>query len=448
MTTTVLFAGGGTAGHVFPAVAAARALAELGDYEPVFIGTTGRLEERLVPQAGFRFESIDAVSLPRKLSGRLFRLPLDLRRSVGQVRDLIERFQPGAAASFGGYVSFPVSRASWRSDVPLLLHEQNAIPGLSNQLASRWAQTVAVTFPSSVSHFRSARNPVVTGNPVRPELLALDLDEARVRAAERFDLDPERPTLLAFGGSQGARSINRAVAAAAPTWRDAGVQVIHVAGTRLHEEALAAWRDAVGPDPDAGPRLRVLDFVDDMGLAYAAADIVLCRAGATTMAELTALGLPAVLAPYPAATRDHQMANARALEEVGGARVVPDAELDAATLGRAVADWLAHPQQRRAAADAARAFGRRDASRLVAAAIEQLVMPPVAVPGSIGDVRRRGGAELPAIDDEEFEAAFEGGSPSQQRLQDAMIAAIDDNAEADEADWDELRALDDDPDGP
>lgn len=442
MTTTVLFAGGGTAGHVFPAVATARALVRLGDYEPVFVGTRERLEARLVPEAGFRFEEIDALPLPRKLSPGLAKLPLGLRRSVRQVTRLIERHQPAAAASFGGYVSFPLSRAAWRNDVPLLLHEQNAIPGLANQLAARWASAVAVTFPSSTPWFRSARHQVVTGNPVREELLQLDLAAARGRARRRFDLDPTTPTLLVFGGSQGARSLNRAVARGAARWRDLGLQVIHVAGTKLHEEAIEAWRQQIGPDPSDGPRLRILDFVDDMGLAYAAADIVVCRAGATTIAELTALGLPAVLVPYPAATRDHQMANARALEAVGGAHVVPSDELNDNALVAAVRSWLDDPDARRKAARAAAAFGRRDAGRLVAAAIRDLVAPPAVVPGAVSDVRRHGSAELPAIDDEAFEAAFDAGTESTQRMSHDMMAAIDANEDEDRDIWGELRDLD------
>lgn len=439
MTTTVLFAGGGTAGHVFPAIAAARALADLGDYEPVFLGTAGRLEARLVPEAGFAFEIIDAMPLPRKLSTGLLKLPLGLRRAIGQVTDLIERHEPAAAASFGGYVSFPLSRAAWVRDVPLLLHEQNAIPGLSNQLAARWASSVAVTFPSSSPWFRAARSQVVTGNPVRGEILDLDLVAARPRAHASFDLDPDQPCVLVFGGSQGARSLNRAVAGAAREFRDLGVQVIHVAGTKLHAETIELWRHEVGDDPDNGPRLRILDFVDDMGLAYAAADVVVCRAGATTIAELTALGLPSVLVPYPAATRDHQMANARALASVGGAKVVAEDDLDTTSLVAAVRFWLADPVARKAAGTAAAAFGRRDASRLVAAAISDLVRPPAMVPGGVGDVRRHGGAQLPGIDDDEFEAAFAKGSESNAQVRNAMIAAMDDNIGADDKAWDELR---------
>jgi UDP-N-acetylglucosamine--N-acetylmuramyl-(pentapeptide) pyrophosphoryl-undecaprenol N-acetylglucosamine transferase len=450
MTTPVLFAGGGTAGHVFPAIAVARALTSLGDYEPVFVGTEGRLEARLVPEAGFRLETIDALPLPRKLSSGLFKLPFGLRRSVRQVRDLIEELQPAAAASFGGYVSFPLSRAAWLTDVPLLLHEQNAVPGLANQLAARWAHTVALTFPSSAPYFRSSRHHVVTGNPVRDEILHLDREAEREGARRRFDLEVGPPTILAFGGSQGARSLNRAVARAAPAWAEAGVQVIHAAGENLHAETVDMWREAVGDDPDAGPTVRILDFIDDMAVAYAAADIVVCRAGATSISELTALGLPSVLVPYPSATRDHQLANARSLARVGGARVIEDDRLTAASLVDAVRGWLEDPETLASAAGHAAAFGRRDASTLVAAAIHQVVEPVASAPGLVTDVRHPGTAELPAIDDDAFEAAFEGTTEAGERVETALAAAIDANELADERASDDDAATDsgpaDDPD--
>lgn len=446
MSTPVLFAGGGTAGHVFPAVAVARALTDLGDYEPVFVGTKGRLEARLVPEAGFRLETIEALPLPRALSPDMLKLPFGLRRSVRQVRNLMDQLQPAAAASFGGYVSFPLSRAATRNHVPLLLHEQNAVPGLANQLSSRWADVVALTFPSSAPWFRSSRHHVVTGNPVRDEILAMDRGAMRADAHRRFELDPDRPTVLAFGGSQGARSLNRAVARAAHDWAAAGVQVIHAAGSTLHAETVQMWREVVGDDPSVGPTVRILDFIDDMALAYAAADIVVCRAGATSIAELTALGLPAVLVPYPSATRDHQMANARALETVGGAKVIADDDLTAATLVVATRQWLKEPESLATAGKHAAAFGRRDASALVAAAIHQLVIPRATAPGLVTDISRPGTAELPAIDDAAFEAAFETNSPAGQRVEQDLAAAMDANDAEDVArarsdDYAELAAL-------
>lgn len=364
--TRILFAGGGTAGHVFPAVAVARALTELDPtVEPVFAGTADRLEDRLVPAAGFRIHHVAALPLPRRLSPGLLKVPGGLRAAVRRCEAILREEGAVAAATFGGYVSFPVSRAASRLGLPLVIHEQNAVPGLANRFAGRWASRIAVTFPGSAERFAHPDKVVVTGNPVRDDMLALDLEARRAEARQSFGLDPDVPTLLVFGGSQGARSLNRAVVRAHGMWAEPGqLQVLHAAGASLYGETAAAWEKARAQGQ--GPRVRCVDFIEDMGAAYAAADIVVCRAGATSIAELTALGRPSVLVPYPHATRDHQMHNARALAQVGGAQVIEDSELTGRRLVDAVEPWIADPGARDTAARAARVFGRRDAAVQVA----------------------------------------------------------------------------------
>ncbi len=365
MTTRILFAGGGTAGHVFPAIAVARAAQALApDVEPVFVGTPDRLEDRLVPAAGYRLHHIDALPLPRRLSPALLKVPRGLRRAVEQCERIIAEEQAVAAVTFGGYVSFPVSWACHRAGIPLVLHEQNAVPGIANRFSGRWARHIAVSFPGSAERFSQPEKVVITGNPVRDEMLALDRDALRREAREHFGLDPDALTLLVFGGSQGARSINRAITAAHGLWSAPDdLQILHAAGAKLFTEAEAAWNRA---REQGGPRVVCIDFIDDMGAAYAAADIVVCRAGATSIAELTALGLPSLLVPYPHATRDHQMHNARALAQVGGAQAIEDQELTARSLVDAVEPWIADADARAESARAARVFGRRDAARQVA----------------------------------------------------------------------------------
>lgn len=371
MTRTVLIAGGGTAGHVFPAVAVAQVLAERG-FEPLFIGTSDRLEGRLVPEAGFRLEEIDMVPLPRSVSPQLLRLPLALRRSIHRVHEIIEANDVVAAATFGGYVSFPLAWAARRRSIGLVVHEQNSIPGLANSIAARWADHVAVTFPGSADRFPQPERTVVTGDPVRSEILELDLDARREEARRRFGLDPGRLTLLAFGGSQGARSINEAIVASYRRWRDPGaMQILHVAGRKLHREAAAAWEAA--RSADGGPRVRCLDFIDSMGDAYAAADVVLCRAGATSIAEMTALGVPSVLVPYPHATKEHQRHNALALRQAGAAEMILDDALDAHTLVDAVEPLLTDGERRATYVEAARAFGRPEAAENVADVITGMI---------------------------------------------------------------------------
>jgi UDP-N-acetylglucosamine--N-acetylmuramyl-(pentapeptide) pyrophosphoryl-undecaprenol N-acetylglucosamine transferase len=362
--TRVLVAGGGTAGHVFPALAVATELVRLADVEPVFIGVSDRLEARLVPEAGFRLHTVDAVSVPRKLSPALLRLPMAVRRAVAQCEAIAEAEGAKAAVTFGGYVSFPTSWAAHRRGLPLVLHEQNAVPGMANRVAARWADRVAVSFPGSADRFRQKERCAVTGNPVRDEMLTLDRVARRPAARERFGLDQDRPTLLVFGGSQGARTLNEAVTGTYTRWGDTDVQILHAAGRALYDEAAAAWEAEQAKG--AGPTVRLLDFIDDMGDAYAAADVVVCRSGATSIAELTALGIPSVLVPYPHATGDHQRLNAEALHNTGGAVSVPNEEMDADRLLAEVRPLLTDPEHHARVVAAARAFGRPDAAANVA----------------------------------------------------------------------------------
>ena len=374
MTRTVLVAGGGTAGHVFPAIAVADELRVIApDIEPVFVGVVDRLEARLVPEAGFRLHHIDAVSIPRRPTPALLKVPGALRAGVRRCVELIEQEQAVAAVTFGGYVSFPLNRAAWRAQLPLVIHEQNSIPGLTNRVAARWSDRVAVTFPGSAQRFRRPERCAVTGNPVRSDVLALDRDARRADARTRFGLDPEVPTLLVFGGSQGARSLNQAVVDAHAAWGGTELQILHAAGRGGYPQAAAAW--AAARTDGSGPHVEVVDFIEDMADAYAAADVVVCRAGATSIAELTALGLPAVLVPYPHATADHQTENGRALERTGGAVVVEDDRFDAARLVAAVRPLLDDAARYADMARASRAFGRRDAATNVARLVVGLLDP-------------------------------------------------------------------------
>ena len=372
MPDTVLLAAGGTGGHVFPGLATAAALqaAEPG-LDVVFVGTADRLEARLVPEAGHELHTVPAMAFRKDLS--LLRLPLVLGRAVASVGRLIADRRVVAAVGFGGYTSVPLALAARRHRVPLVVHEQNAVAGRANRLAARGAAAVGVTFAEAAGAFGSRRT-VVTGNPVRPGLLpgadTADLPAARRALREEamatFGLDPDRRTLLVFGGSQGALRINRAVVDSIGRWADpGGMQVLHAAGTRTHAEVEAALADT---DP-APLRLELRAFIDRMDLAYAAADLVVCRAGASSIAELTALGLPSVLVPYPHATDDHQTANARALAAAGGAVVIADHDLDAEALVTAAEPLLAADGAGRAMADAATDFGRPQAAHDLAALV-------------------------------------------------------------------------------
>lgn len=370
---TVLFAGGGTAGHVFPSLAVAQALQRLApELVPVFVGTRDRLEGRLVPAAGFELHHLDVLPLPRRPTWRLVRVPFALQRSVRHTIAVAQERGVIAVATFGGYVSFPAARAAHRLGLPLVVHEQNSVPGLANRVAARWASRIAVTFPGSQQRFRGSAPTVVTGNPVREKLLAFDPDARQRDARRQFGLDPDRATLLVFGGSQGARTLNQATVGSAGVWRaPQRLQILHAAGRNLHADTAAAWDRVRGAG--GGPPVVCVDFIEDMAAAYAAADVVVCRAGATSIAELTALARPALLVPYPHATNDHQLHNARAVEAAGAAAVVEDHELTPQRLVEAVEQWLLDPQARAAVAEAARSWRRRDAAEDVARLVVDLV---------------------------------------------------------------------------
>lgn len=380
MTRRVLVAGGGTAGHVFPALAVARALTDAApDVEPVFIGVPDRLEAELVPAAGFRLHHVDAVSIPRRLSPRLLRVPSAVRAAVRRCEAIAEEEGALGVVTFGGYVSFPVSRAASRRGLPLVIHEQNAVPGLANRVSGRWADRIAVTVPGSADAFRHAERTAVTGNPVRDEVLELDRTARRAAARERFGLRPDLPTVLVFGGSQGARRLNRAIIDAQHRWATGELQILHATGRNLFDESATAWERARANAP-GGPPSRLVDFIETMADAYAAADVVVCRAGATSIAELTVLGIPAVLVPYPHATGDHQTRNAEALARAGGAIAIADDDLDGARLVAAVEPLLTDPERHATVAAAARAFGRPDAAANVARLLLDLLPPSPAQP--------------------------------------------------------------------
>lgn len=373
MNQAVLLAGGGTGGHVFPSLAVAAALRDARpDLDIGFVGTARGLESRLVPEAGWPLFEVGVLPLNRRPSLAALRVPGALLRASSAVAGVLRGRGAVAAAVFGGYVSLPLALAAWRTGTPYVVHEQNAVPGLANRIAARRAAAVAVTFPSSVTRV-TRRVPVqVTGNPVRPGLADTG-PKGRAAAAALFGLDPQRRTLLVFGGSQGAQRINAAVAGSLGRWRaPEELQILHATGRGRGGEAASDLATAAGAAGGGGtPLMRAVEFIDRMDLAYAAADVVVARSGASTIAELTVLGLPSVLVPYPHATADHQMVNARDLAATGAATVVSDADLDGASLVAAAEPLLYDDAVRVEMGAAARRFGRPDAAARVAAMILQ-----------------------------------------------------------------------------
>ncbi len=361
---SVVLAGGGTAGHVEPALAVADALrAAAPSMRITMIGTETGLEARLVPARGFDLRFIPRVPLPRRLTPELLRVPSRAGGAVRAVRRILDEVQADVVVGFGGYVAFPAYLAARLRGCGIVVHEANPLPGLANRVGARLTKQVAVSTPQT----RLAHG-VLTGIPLRPALLDLDRRGARPQAARAFGLDPELATLLVFGGSQGARRINEAVVGAAQTLTGAGIQVLHAAGAAGADAVRAAL--PAGLDGDSGPYV-VRAYIDDMACAYAAADLALCRSGALTCAELAAVGLPAVFVPLPIGNGE-QRRNAEPAAAAGGALIVDDAELDPGWVRSQVALLFAEPGRIETMTVAASRSGHRDAAAalvgLVAAA--------------------------------------------------------------------------------
>jgi UDP-N-acetylglucosamine--N-acetylmuramyl-(pentapeptide) pyrophosphoryl-undecaprenol N-acetylglucosamine transferase len=338
----VLVAAGGTGGHVVPGLALARTIVEREPAATVtFAGTSRGIETRVVPEAGYALDLLPVLPLSRRLSLETVLAPFAALVGTVAAWRLLRRRRVDVVAGMGGYVTLPVALAARLAGVPVVLHEQNAVAGLANKLAVRVASRIALGVAEAASAFPPGKT-VVVGNPVRPELLRLDRAALRAEALAAFGLEAQRRTLFVFGGSQGARRINQAVVAATASWPHPwGMQILHACGRRDEAAVREAWQAA---NPEArGLVVRVVPFVDRMDLAYAAADLALTRAGAMTMAELTVVGMPAVMVPLPHATNDHQRGNARAAAAAGGALPVEDADLDGPTLAAAAAPLLSDP---------------------------------------------------------------------------------------------------------
>lgn len=339
---TIGIAAGGTGGHVFPALAVARALDARG-HHVVWFGTRAGLEARVVPAAGFHVEWIDIGGLRGKGLATVLAAPFRLARALWQSVSAVRRHRPDAVLGLGGFVSGPVGLAAWLLRRPLLVHEQNAHAGLTNSLLARLARVVMEAFPGT---FPSARRARAVGNPVRSEFLALPEPAQRMFQAAR-------PRLLVVGGSLGAKALNSLVPQALARMPASDRPIVWHQGGRTLEVAQAAYG---GIELD----LRLDAFIEDMAAAYAWADLVVCRAGALTIAELSAAGSAALLVPFPFAVDDHQTANGQHLVQAGGAQMIQERELSAERLAAEFAELLGDRQRLLAMAEAARAQAMPD----------------------------------------------------------------------------------------
>lgn len=365
---SVLLAGGGTAGHVNPLLAVADEVrVRYPDATITVLGTREGLEADLVPERGHELRFVPRVPLPRRPSVEWFRLPGKLRAAVRAAGAAIDESGARVVVGFGGYVATPAYLAARRRGVPVVIHEQNARPGLANRLGARWARSVAVTFPST-----ALRGAQVTGLPLRREISTLIADRAgdaagtRAAAAEALGLRADLPTLLVTGGSLGAQRLNETMTTLVGEITAAGIQVLHLTG-RGKAEAVQA---AVGAlDPEQATLYQAREYLSDMQLAYAVADLVVCRSGAGTVCELAALGLPAVYVPLPIGNGEQRL-NAAPLVDVGGGLIVADDEFTPAWVRTIALPLLENPAALAIMSAAARSVGVPDAASRVVELVE------------------------------------------------------------------------------
>ncbi|MBI5059873.1 undecaprenyldiphospho-muramoylpentapeptide beta-N-acetylglucosaminyltransferase [candidate division KSB1 bacterium] len=360
----VLIAGGGTGGHVFPAIAIAQAIQESYPSAQIqFVGTKAGVENRVVPHAGFALRTIWISGFARRRILKNLALPLKLIVSFGQCYRLLRAVRPQIVIGSGGYVMGPVLLVAQKLGYPTLIQEQNSLPGVTTRKLAAGAGAICVGFDDSRQRLGSAKA-VFTGNPVRSEFRVMD----RASSLARWKLDPSRKTLLVFGGSLGARSVNEALATVLPQMI-ATYNVIWQTGRS--GVPVSVSREFIHEARTAG-RLAVLDFIEDMATAYAAADLSVCRAGAMTLAELALAGLPAILVPYPHAADDHQTVNAQSVVAVGAATWIADRELEGPRVLHAVSELLGDAARLSGMAAAMRSLGKPDAARRIAAIAMEL----------------------------------------------------------------------------
>jgi UDP-N-acetylglucosamine--N-acetylmuramyl-(pentapeptide) pyrophosphoryl-undecaprenol N-acetylglucosamine transferase len=358
-----MISGGGTGGHIFPAIAIANAVRDReSTAQFLFVGAEGKMEMEKVPAAGFAIEGLPIRGFQRGSITRNIGLPWRILRSMIKARGLVRTFKPDVAVGVGGYASGPLLAAAQRMAVPTLIQEQNSYPGKTNIYLAKRVDRICVAYAGMEQYFPKEKL-LLTGNPVRQEVVRLT--GKRPRGMEHFGLEDGRPVLFITGGSLGARGVNRGIEAALPAFKEAGLQIIWQTGTPYFEQANKAVRDLDYVD------CKVLEFVSKMDLAYAVADLVVARAGAISVSELSLVQKPAILVPLPTAAEDHQTHNARALTDHGAAVLVRDVDAVkelGSTVLKLILDPIALDDLRNAIAN----MGAYNAAEVIAAEVIRL----------------------------------------------------------------------------
>ncbi len=369
-TLKLLLTGGGTGGHVYPALATLEALERRVVLSVLYVGTSRGIEAQLVRQKQLPYRSIWIAGFHRRWSWQNLLFPLKLLVSLWQSWWILRQFRPDVAVGTGGYVTGPILWLAARMGIPVVLEEQDVYPGITTRLLARSARKICLAFDGARQFLNDeSEKIVVTGNPVRRQLISVSPEEAR----RYWGIPQNAPVVLVFGGSQGARAINQAVQQCLNGWLQNGIYVIWQTGQREYQQV----QQTIGTVPDT---VHLLPYIDDMAMAYQAADIVVCRAGAITIAELALVQKAAVLIPYPFAAGNHQRKNALFVSEKGAALTIEQNETLASELDAAVQQLLADPSRRQAMQQAWKELARPDAADKIADVILQVAKVPVNKP--------------------------------------------------------------------
>lgn len=353
----VLIAGGGTAGHINPGLAIAKYIKSKNpETEIMFVGTERGLETKLVPREGFELKLIKVRGFRRKLSKDTFIAFKEMFQGLSEARSIIKGFKPDIVIGTGGYVCGPVVFSAAMKRIPTLIHEQNAFPGVTNRILSRFSNITAISFKESEKFFKGAKNIMLTGNPIRKEMLEIERGKAR----ESLKVDSGNPLVVIFGGSLGAEKINQSVVDMLKThYREGSFKIIYATGEKQYNNVMEKLEGV------SFPSVQVLPYIFDMAGIMAAADLVVCRAGAITISELTALSVPSIMIPSPYVTANHQEHNAKALEKHGAALVILEKELNGEQLHKMINETVKNKAKLKQMSKNAGMVGVRDAAEKI-----------------------------------------------------------------------------------
>ncbi|WP_137663345.1 undecaprenyldiphospho-muramoylpentapeptide beta-N-acetylglucosaminyltransferase [Enterococcus hulanensis] len=360
----ILVTGGGTGGHIYPALAFIRYVQKIQpDSEFLYVGTHRGLENKIVPETGISFKTIKIQGFKRKLSFENIKTVQLFVESIKRSKEILREFKPDVVIGTGGYVSGSVVYAAARMKIPTIVHEQNSVPGITNKFLSRFADKVGICFPDAAQYFPESKT-VLVGNPRAQEVVTSGKSEV----LEQYGLLPDIPTVLIFGGSQGALKINQAVIQALPQFSQKEYQVLYASGDRYYNEISEKF------DIEKISRnLSLQPYIKNMTDVMANVDLLIARAGATSIAEFTALGLPGILIPSPYVTNDHQTKNAQSLVNAGAVKMIADADLTGDKLVEAVDEIMNDPEKRERMAKASRQEGIPDAAERLWTLVNELV---------------------------------------------------------------------------